>query len=867
MEFFKKLMGIKPKRKVYQPHELPTIIVETPQGLQVSIDTMYDESRDLFDETDCKPTNQEETPTKPSRIRRNSISLPNLDDLEEQVFGIQDEEISISNNRFSSTEPSDDEEFQFDFEKPLEKRVPLRNVRRKSVTSAVPKMLKPGELDSSGGYSPGTSITSVNSLASLLKEKIQNLPSQIRKKKPKEYKIRAFVGFLFIAIVFLVGFAYVLYQQKLLQKAYFDKIKFNKAKREIKFFNNDGVNIIKGNLGTTLPNNKIFPCLPQNTRNDDSICLEWMDGARLYIDLFQMNPETRCYNFQWISLNEKVEPTDCFDLVPGEYWYGGGQNQDVSWPLNKLNHDFVPFITGSIEKHQWGNVLKRYFINSRGVAIFISDSAPLYISIKNSTGLIKQFCLKAKYDDFAYFNKITSYPTLNYSICTAPNTTILHSNLSKKDNWDGLKPFEDEIIDSLLTEPLWEVPSTSKSEFNEETLSTYTQNIMNLGFLKQGHVLVNEFWQKEIGDFALDVERFANFENMMEALHRRGVRLVVSIQPFISTESLNFAETVRKRLLISERGSDGKIPALTRYKSLESAAVLDITNKNTSPWLIEKLKFLMEKHKFSTFFIDFGTAYNIPHYYQTEMDLFNPDQYKTLFINSLQDTVSIFGVNSAVQEPKVPIFVSLPPFQSSWEGLRRVIPTVLTYGLIGYHYLIPGAVGGDYEASFTTKTKQNVTGINIELPDKELYMRWLQLATFLPVMRFTYLPSYYSDEKVLEMAKVMASIRQVTITPLLKKYVKETLRHGLPLIRPLWMLQPNDPACHAVSDEFAIGDELIVAPVLHSGARQREVYLPAGVWMDGIDSSKRKGNRWIHDYKVEEDKIAYFRKMPDDTRL
>lgn len=81
------------------------------------------------------------------------------------------------------------------------------------------------------------------------------------------------------------------------------------------------------------------------------------------------------------------------------------------------------------------------------------------------------------------------------------------------------------------------------------------------------------------------------------------------------------------------------------------------------------------------------------------------------------------------------------------------------------------------------------------------------------------------------------------------------------------MLDSNDPSCHMVTDQFSVGNELIVAPVLHSGMRQREVYLPTGVWKDGIDGSLRKGSRWIHDYRVEEDQIAYFKKMPLDTRL
>ncbi len=105
------------------------------------------------------------------------------------------------------------------------------------------------------------------------------------------------------------------------------------------------------------------------------------------------------------------------------------------------------------------------------------------------------------------------------------------------------------------------------------------------------------------------------------------------------------------------------------------------------------------------------------------------------------------------------------------------------------------------------------------------------------------------------------------MSPVLKQYAREALDQGLPIIRPLWMLEPDDPSCHKVVDEFSIGNDLIVAPILHSGHREREIYLPPGVWLDGIDTSLRKGNRWIHDYKVEEDQVAYFMRRPDDTRF
>lgn len=105
------------------------------------------------------------------------------------------------------------------------------------------------------------------------------------------------------------------------------------------------------------------------------------------------------------------------------------------------------------------------------------------------------------------------------------------------------------------------------------------------------------------------------------------------------------------------------------------------------------------------------------------------------------------------------------------------------------------------------------------------------------------------------------------MNPLLEKYIEDALEFGIPIIRPLWLLDPSDPTCHLVVDEFSVGEELIVAPIILPRTYEREVYLPAGVWKDGIDGSLRKGSRWLHNYAVPEDKIAHFIKLPDDTRF
>jgi alpha-glucosidase len=59
---------------------------------------------------------------------------------------------------------------------------------------------------------------------------------------------------------------------------------------------------------------------------------------------------------------------------------------------------------------------------------------------------------------------------------------------------------------------------------------------------------------------------------------------------------------------------------------------------------------------------------------------------------------------------------------------------------------------------------------------------------------------------------------------------REALRSSLPPIRHLALHFPTDPATHEISDEFLLGEDILVAPIVEEGATEREVYLPEGRW-------------------------------------
>lgn len=457
-----------------------------------------------------------------------------------------------------------------------------------------------------------------------------------------------------------------------------------------------------------------------------------------------------------------------------------------------------------------------------GAAIKVDSKVPLYISINPNNE--NNLCLKSKEDDFAFVNHQTAKPEMKYKICTAPDMKILHNGMTQKSLWDGLKEADISVIHSLLEEPLWRIPAPSaKKNLTESSIYNYTESVIDMGFLRLGHVLINEFWQRNIGDFTLDEERFPTLENTINILHRRGFKIVFTIQPFISTESPRFAEVVAKQLVIAERGTNGYVPALTRFKGVPSAAVLDITNNATLPWLLNNIKKLKKAYSIDSFYLDVGSAYNIPRHYKCNTTLDNPDEYKTVFINKLENILSMIGVSGAVSVPRPPIFVSLPPVNSSWYGIKTIITAAMSYGVIGYPFIIPGPVGGDFLLETNGTSELNKKNIYPPpLPDPELYIRWLQLNTFLPVMQFTHLPSAYKSEVVTEVAKELTTIRSKTVIPILKKFLNDAMNEGLPFIRPLWMMDPTDVACLTVDDEFAVGDDLIVAPIIEETLFQRE---------------------------------------------
>jgi alpha-glucosidase len=83
------------------------------------------------------------------------------------------------------------------------------------------------------------------------------------------------------------------------------------------------------------------------------------------------------------------------------------------------------------------------------------------------------------------------------------------------------------------------------------------------------------------------------------------------------------------------------------------------------------------------------------------------------------------------------------------------------------------------------------------------------------------------------------------LLPYLYCLFAEAHRTGAPIMRPLFWHHQDDPVAVATSDEFLLGENLLVAPILRQGAVARSVYLPRGTWFDFWTDQRHTGGAHI----------------------
>jgi alpha-glucosidase (family GH31 glycosyl hydrolase) len=75
-------------------------------------------------------------------------------------------------------------------------------------------------------------------------------------------------------------------------------------------------------------------------------------------------------------------------------------------------------------------------------------------------------------------------------------------------------------------------------------------------------------------------------------------------------------------------------------------------------------------------------------------------------------------------------------------------------------------------------------------------------------------------------------------------YVPEIEYHGYPMWHPLPFQFSDDPECGRHADEFMLGDEMLVAPIVDTTGK-RSLYLPQGIWTNLETNEVSPGRRTV----------------------
>jgi alpha-glucosidase (family GH31 glycosyl hydrolase) len=96
------------------------------------------------------------------------------------------------------------------------------------------------------------------------------------------------------------------------------------------------------------------------------------------------------------------------------------------------------------------------------------------------------------------------------------------------------------------------------------------------------------------------------------------------------------------------------------------------------------------------------------------------------------------------------------------------------------------------------------------------------------------------DPRVIPTFRRFVRLRE-RLVPYLAAEARSALERGLPLLRALFLAYPDDPAVWEHPTQYLLGDALLVAPVTEPGAREVDVHLPPGDWVEAWTGEARAG--------------------------
>lgn len=355
---------------------------------------------------------------------------------------------------------------------------------------------------------------------------------------------------------------------------------------------------------------------------------------------------------------------------------------------------------------------------------------------------------------------------------------------------------------------------------------------------------LNEIIKDEIPVTAFRVEGWVYLkqafeEHLFAKLKEHGIRPLVYFRPFVGEEnsgetSQSLYETALADGYLTTR-SNGE-PFLFTDNYGHPAGLIDFTDPGAVQWWRDRIFAALETGA-EGFMLDFGEQVEPGMRFSDgatgdEMHNLYPVLYQQVTREIVEEfeaahpgrQIIFFTRSGYTGEPGSAAYESFnfPGDETTdWSqssGLASLTRDMLNRA-IGGAYGYSTDIGGYYDSPAPPTTK-------------ELFLRWAEWAALSPVFR---LHGAFIDEHTPWSLHAVGLYRalselHVSAEPLIRSLWQQADETGMPITRPLYLEYPDDPQAAGQEQEWLLGPDVLVAPVVQKAARSRAVYFPEGCW-------------------------------------
>lgn len=347
-------------------------------------------------------------------------------------------------------------------------------------------------------------------------------------------------------------------------------------------------------------------------------------------------------------------------------------------------------------------------------------------------------------------------------------------------------------------------------------------------------------------NWTLDTLQYPKWNIMKDSLDSKGIALMGYINPFLVDVSLDkthpyrknyFKEAEEKGFLVKdEKGNTYEISNGTLKSSL-----VDLSNPAAKNWMKSIIKDEMLSIGFKGWMADFAEALPLDaHIFSGKPSSFH-NQYTEEWAKLNREAIEEAGLGNDVvffmrsaysKSPRYSTLFWAGDQSVDWgknDGMRSALTCVINSGCSGFS-LNHSDIGGFVSIDFPIAKKI--------IRNEEVLRRWMEMSAFHTVFRThegvkpDVNVQVYDSPSIAShfafYAKVYASWHFYR-----KELMKEASEKGWPVIRHPSLVFPNDEMCWNIgTEQFMVGNEWMVAPVLSPNSETVEMYLPKGNWVN-----------------------------------